>query len=128
MTMDDEQVDYPVYTFKQREALAAALPWVAREDTASEQCQAIKGSAPLKAHWNPRTHERVPEDDPVRMKHRCRFSAKWVFVSKYGRVRLLCWHHLIAHGIRGTMEEEARARAWDEAHLEVIDAILKSEA
>jgi len=114
-------------TRRQREAIASALPWVAADPGANEQCEAIKGSAPLKAYWDRSTGHRVPDDHPDRIKHRCKFAARWVFVSLYGEVRRFCWSHLIYRGIYGGMEEEARTRAWDEKHADVIEAIKKAE-
>lgn len=118
MTMDDDQIDYfpEPRSLEERQAMAAALPWVAHAPLGAGRCQAIKGKAPLKAYWDRKTGYRVPDDHPDRVKHQCKGNAYWVFVSARGEIRNLCWTHLMYRGLLGSMEEEERLRKWDEEH------------
>lgn len=115
-------------TVKQKEAIISAYPWVIHDHTADEQCEAMKGSAPLKAYWDPKTYEALPENHPERIKHRCKFAARWVFLDQFGRLHHYCYTHLIYRGLYGGMDEEARTMAWDNAHPEVIEALKRSAA
>lgn len=95
-------------TLRERQDMAARLPWVTRLKVSPGRCEALKyGHMPLKALFT--MGGRPPEGTE---KYRCKNAAWWRFRAlKRSRARDgdYCWSHLFAHGLQHDEVEYDRA-------------------
>jgi hypothetical protein len=119
--MTDGQVDFPL-TVAQRNAIIATIPWVAHAPHwKGRRCDLLRSDSPVYAYWTAEGGQRE-EDDPIRLKFRCKNNAHWVFLGLDGRIRVMCWSHLFYAGLIGTMEEAERYEAWAEKWVDSHEA------
>ena len=104
---------------KERQDLAARMPWITRRKVAVA-CDGIKwGSvAGIDLYWHGKGDNTPPRG--IQPKARCKHRAYWHIVA-LGKIRLdvgqfakaadFCWFHLITHMFDGE-DEEKRAVEW----------------
>lgn len=124
----DGTVIVPVF---QREDLLGSIPWIAVVPSSSKQsCHALKGSAPLYAHFKMSIREDTDPEYAAKMqqkretardKHMCKKKAHWAYVFENGAVKLYCTDHVYAHGIWGYHEEYERFQEWYEVHYKPVE-------
>jgi hypothetical protein len=105
--------------------IVALIPWVTPLKL-PWPCDGIKwGTVTGRDLW-PWGPKGINPPRGIQARSRCKKTARWSFKglgSQRRGTRKLCWDHLMAQGLYGSMAEEARTQRWFAAHAKEIEEI-----